>query len=254
MKAVLEADDRLPSGEGPRDLHRVLHRLRPAVHEERALLVAARRHPVQTLRQSDVRLVGGDRETDVREAVELAADRVHHARMAVAGVHNADSTAEIDQSVAVGVRDYGTLGVHHCDRGDGRHPAGHRRGATRRQRTTGRTGDLGLEMDDAGHAGLAWNGSRGEGVSGLTVSFNPIHCPRAPLVELPLSPRREVLRLHVGCRAVSGHARRGFRVRSTTSTDLFCRPAVDLPVTAGACNHSHLHLSERPRQPRRCPR
>ena len=72
-KAVLEADDRLPAGEEPRHLDRVLDRLGPAVEQKRPLLVGAWRYPVEPLGQLDIGLVGGDRKADVGEAVELLA-------------------------------------------------------------------------------------------------------------------------------------------------------------------------------------
>ena len=121
----------------------------------------ARREPVEPLGQLDVGLVGGDREADVGEPVELVADRLDHARMAVAGVDHADAAAEVDQPVAVGVGEDGAFGVHHGDRGDGRHAARHGLGAAGQQGAALGAGDLGLQVDDAGHGGLeeAWRGA-----------------------------------------------------------------------------------------------
>ncbi len=80
VKAVLEADHRLPAGEGSRHLDGILHRLRAAVDEEGPLLVRPGRDPIEPLGQLDVRLVGGDREADVGEPVELLPHRRDHAR------------------------------------------------------------------------------------------------------------------------------------------------------------------------------
>ena len=76
VEAVLEAEDRLASGEAPRDFDRVLDRLRAAVDEERPFVVGAGGDPVDPLGQLDVGLVGGDGEADVGEAVELLAHRL----------------------------------------------------------------------------------------------------------------------------------------------------------------------------------
>ena len=154
MEAVLEAEDRLPAREVAGDLHRVLHRLGAAVDEERALLVGAGREPVEPLGQLDVRLVGGDGEADVGEPVELGAHRLDHAGMAVAGVDDADAAAEVDEAVAVRVRQHGAFGVHHRDRRHGRDAARHRLRAAGQERPAVGAGDLGLQANHARHGGL----------------------------------------------------------------------------------------------------
>jgi hypothetical protein len=154
MKAVLEAEHRLPAGEESRHLDGVLHRLRPAVHEEGPLFVGAGSEPVEPLGELHVRLVGRDGEADVRVPVELSPYRLDDAWVPVAGVHHADAAAEIDQPVAVGVGEHGALGVHHGDGRHRRHTARHRLGAARHQGAAVGAGDLGLQVDDAGHDGL----------------------------------------------------------------------------------------------------
>jgi D-tyrosyl-tRNA(Tyr) deacylase len=87
----------------------------------------------------------------VGEVIELALYRLDDAGVAVTGIHYADAAAEIDETVAIDIGDYGPLGVGHGDLGDGRNPSRHRACAPREKRTALRTGNLGLEMDDAGH-------------------------------------------------------------------------------------------------------
>ena len=86
------------------------------------------------------------------EPVELSPHGFDDAGVAMPGIHHADAAAEIDQPVAVGVGDDGALGVHDGDRRDGGHALRHRPRAAGEKRATVGTGDLGLEMNDAGHA------------------------------------------------------------------------------------------------------
>ena len=62
----------------------------------------------------------------MREAVELITYRIHHAGVTMAGIHDADAAAEIDQPVAVDVGDDRALRVRHRDRGDRGNAARHR--------------------------------------------------------------------------------------------------------------------------------
>ena len=71
--------------------------------------------------------------------------------MPVAGVHHADAAAEIDQPVAVGIGEHRALRVHNGYRCHRRDPPRHGLGAPRQQGAAVGAGDLGLEMDDAGH-------------------------------------------------------------------------------------------------------
>ena len=161
VEAVLEADDRLPAGERAGDLHRVLHRLRPAVHEEGPLLVGAGREPVEPLGQLDVRLVGGHRESR-RGCSGRAAPGPPRTTPAwrcpvlttpmppaksISRLPSASvSTAFSAWTIAIGV----TAGT----------PARHRRGAAGQQGAAGGTGDLGPELDDAGHGATSSGSGR----------------------------------------------------------------------------------------------
>ena len=74
----------------------------------------------ETLRELDVALVRHDRVVGVQEPVDLLADRFHHARMVVPDVRDADPAHEVDEGVAVDVRD------RRSER-----PVGHHRGRAR---------------------------------------------------------------------------------------------------------------------------
>ena len=70
-----------------------------------ARLAADRRERAEPLRELDVALVRNDREVGVEEALDLLGDRLDDARMVVADVRDADSADEVDEGVAVDVRD-----------------------------------------------------------------------------------------------------------------------------------------------------
>ena len=149
MEAVLETDHCLPAGKEPRHLNRVLHRLGTAVEEEGLLFVGAGSNAIEPFGQLHVGLVGGNREADVGEPIELLPHRLHHARMPMAGVDHADSASKVDQPVAIGVGEDRSVRMHDrygSHRGDpprnGLAPPG-------QQGTAVGTGDLGLETDDA---------------------------------------------------------------------------------------------------------
>ena len=88
------------------------------------------------------------------EAIQLRPHRLDHAGMPVARVHDADTSAEIDQPVAVGIGDDRAFRVYDGDRRDGRHPPRHRRRPAGQQSTALRAWDLGPDLDDAGHRRL----------------------------------------------------------------------------------------------------
>ena len=163
VESVLEAENRLSPGEVARHLHRVLDRLGAAVDEEGALLVGAGRHAVEPFGELDVGLVRGHRETHVGEPVELLADRLDHAGVPVTGVDHADAAAEVDEAVAVGVGQDGSLGVDDGDRRHGWDASGDRLRAASQEGAAVGAGDLGVQMDDAGHdgprRGSAWDAS-----------------------------------------------------------------------------------------------
>jgi hypothetical protein len=77
--------------------------------------------------------------------------------MPVPGIHDTDSAAEVDQPVSVCIGDKGALCVHHGNRCHRRHSSGYRAGAPRKQSPTGGAGDLGLQVNHAGHRSSGLN-------------------------------------------------------------------------------------------------
>jgi hypothetical protein len=67
---------------------------------------------LRRLAQGDVGLVAGHVEADVQEAFCLPLHGLHHGRGAMARIHHADATGEVDQFAAVRVRDQGALRLH----------------------------------------------------------------------------------------------------------------------------------------------
>ena len=108
MERPLEGDDPLPLRVEARELDRVLDRLGAGVEEGAARRPADRDEGPEALGELDVALVGDDREVGVEEAVDLLGDRLDDARMIVADVRDPDSADEVDERIAIDVRDRGT--------------------------------------------------------------------------------------------------------------------------------------------------
>ena len=105
MERALERDHSLPLRVETRELDRVLHGLGAGVEEGAAGLTADRDERAEALRELDIALVRNDGEVGVEKAVDLIGDRLDDARMVVADVRDADSADEVDERVAVDVRD-----------------------------------------------------------------------------------------------------------------------------------------------------
>ena len=116
MERALERDHALALRVEPRELDRVLDRLGARVEERAARLAADRRQRAEPLGELDVALVRNDREVRVEEAVDLLGDRRDDAGMVVADVRHADAADEIDERVAVDVRDRRSAGAIGDDR------------------------------------------------------------------------------------------------------------------------------------------
>ena len=105
MERPLEHDDALTPRVQARELHCVLDGLRTRVEERPARLARDRRQRAQPLRELHVPLVGHHRVVGVQEALALLDDRGDHSRMVVPDVRDADPADEVDERVAVDVRD-----------------------------------------------------------------------------------------------------------------------------------------------------
>ena len=110
VKGVLETDDRRPVRVAPRDFHRILDRLRPAVYQHRFLRKVSGDQRVQFFRQLDVLRVRRHAEARVQKCVQLFPNRGHHARRPVPCVHNSNAACKIEEAVSVHVLDHRPFG------------------------------------------------------------------------------------------------------------------------------------------------
>ena len=105
VEAALERDDPRPMRVIAGELDRALDRLGPRVREEDAGLLGERRDPRQPLHELEVaRLVEVGR-GDVDEPIRLFLDRRAHLRMGMPGRADGDAGGEVEEAVAVDVRD-----------------------------------------------------------------------------------------------------------------------------------------------------
>ena len=116
VEGALEADHGRAAGVRARELDRVLDRLGAGVEEGRLRRPAERREREQALGQRRVDLVRDDREVGVREALELLLRGLDDVRMRMADVQTADAAREIDERVAVDVRQRGATRLGGGDR------------------------------------------------------------------------------------------------------------------------------------------
>ena len=149
MERTLEYDDGLTPRVQARELHCVLDRLRAGVEERAARLAGDRRQRAQPFRELHVALVGHDREVGVQEALALLDDRSDDSRMVVTDVRDADPADEVDERVAVDVRDRRSAGAVCDDRlvDDQRCCDG--MPLALEDLATARTGDLRADLDHA---------------------------------------------------------------------------------------------------------
>ncbi len=103
VECVVEGCDGSPAGELAGDLHRVLDRLGPRVHEDRVLLEVAGRDLGELLGDADVVLVGRDREECVGQLRRLLRRCSRHLGVRMADGRDADAAAEVDEPVSVDV-------------------------------------------------------------------------------------------------------------------------------------------------------
>jgi hypothetical protein len=140
VKAAAEGDHSRPAGGGARDLDRVLDRLGPGRHQQGLVRARSRGERVQPLAQGDVRLIAGDLETGVGDAVELRARSLDHARVTVARIEHADAAGEIHETAAGDVPQQRVLGT--VDE----HGMGHRDAAGDRGLAPGEQGFVGVHV------------------------------------------------------------------------------------------------------------
>jgi hypothetical protein len=116
VESTVEDDHGLPLREQPGKLDGVLDCFRTCIEERAACLAADRSERSEPFSEIDVTLVRDDGEVRVEEPLRLLDDRRDHARMVVPHVGDADATDEVDEGVAVDVRDRGAAGAVGDDR------------------------------------------------------------------------------------------------------------------------------------------
>lgn len=116
MEGALEGDHGGATRVEACELDGVLDGFRASVEEGGTRLAHDRDERAEPLGELHVGLVGHDREVRVDEALRLLGDRLEDARVRVTGVEDADAAYEVDEHVAVDVRERGVLGALGEDR------------------------------------------------------------------------------------------------------------------------------------------
>ena len=116
VEAALECDHRRALGMRTRELDGVLDRLGARVEERGLHRAGDRRGRDEPLGERDVRLVGDDREVGVEEASRLLLHRLGDTCVRVPDVQAADAAREVDERVAVDVRQGCAVAVVDHDR------------------------------------------------------------------------------------------------------------------------------------------
>ena len=138
-----------------RELDRVLHRFGAGVEEGRLRGRVEGRQLEQPLRKGDVALVGHDGEVRVAEARQLLLCGRDHARVRVPDVQAADPAGEVDERVAVDVRERRAPALGRDDRQVERQRVGDQPLLPLDDLAGARPGNLGLEVDRAGGCHVA---------------------------------------------------------------------------------------------------
>jgi hypothetical protein len=133
----------------PGYLDRVLHRLCSAVQQKRSLGVISRRDPIKPLRQLDIGFVGRDGEAHVGKLLQLTLNRLYNRGVAVTGVDHPDATAEVDESVTIGISYDCAFGMDYSDGRDCRDSSRDSLRTSREQSSALGAGNLGRQMNYA---------------------------------------------------------------------------------------------------------
>ena len=116
MEGALERDHGRPARRGARDLDRVLDGLGAGVEERCLRRTRERGYSDEALCQLDVDLIRDYREVGVEEALKLRRRRLDDLRMRVTDCEAADAAREVDEGVAVDVRQEHAVGAIDDDR------------------------------------------------------------------------------------------------------------------------------------------
>src|SRR5271166_7056060 len=83
VESIFDAQHRRAADVSARNLYRVLDSLSAAIHEKGLLREVAGRQMIELLGQFNIAFVSGDRKAEVEKSVELGAQRLHHACVAM---------------------------------------------------------------------------------------------------------------------------------------------------------------------------
>ena len=111
MKRVFEADDRRTPRIGAGDFHGVFDGFGAAVHENRLSWRTRRGRANSVFPRAQYIFRRGDAEAGMDECVELFANGRNHARRAMARIHDADASGEVEEAIAVHVFEHGAFGA-----------------------------------------------------------------------------------------------------------------------------------------------
>ena len=151
VEAALEGDHGGTSRVRARELDRVLDGFGARVEERRLRRAAERRQCEQPLGERDVDLVRDDREVRVHEAGGLLLDGLDHVRVRVADGKAADAAGEVEERVAVDVRQRRAAALGDDDRQVERQRVGDHAALALDDRAGAGPRNLGAELDRPGH-------------------------------------------------------------------------------------------------------
>ena len=147
MEGGVEGDHGLPARGEARDLDRVLDASAPELKKAARVGPAERSQLSEPLRELDVPGIGHDGEIGVDEPGRLLLDRLDDVGVAVADVAHADAAGEVDERVAVDVRDRRVQRLGGKNRQVDLQRLRDRAGAALEELARARAGDLGAKAD-----------------------------------------------------------------------------------------------------------
>jgi len=134
MERVFEGDDSGSSSMRARDLHRVLYRFSPTVHEQSLLRKFSGSDLVHPLGKSDIILVRSHLNACVQESIKLVSDSSEYGFPAMSNIEAADATGKVQIAIPVYIFKPGVFGLGHVDWRTNREPAWYSIGAASGER------------------------------------------------------------------------------------------------------------------------
>ena len=143
VKGVLEGDDAGAPGVRARNLHRILHRFRAAIHKESFLGELSGRDLIHALGQTHVIFVGRHLDAGVKKTIGLGLHRGDHRLATMSHIQASDAAGKIQVAVAVHIFEPGIFRLRYIDRCDNRKAARNGVGTAGSQRFRFRSGNRG---------------------------------------------------------------------------------------------------------------